>query len=186
MSFRKIPALSVIVIAFSVVRCGGPNTPTTPTPTPPVPVPVTLTAPAHFTPADDAQTNTLQPELAVINAAASQGGARTYEFEVSPAADFTAIVITADSVPEDADGQTAWTISRPLQSTTRYWWRARVKQGSNTGPWSTPTRFRSRIEGFNDRESCSIRSRTDRQLARSSTPRCCRARASDWIHLEAG
>ena len=58
-------------------------------------------------------------------------------------------MISADNVPEDADGQTAWTVSRPLQGTTRYWWRARVKQGSSTGPWSTPTRFRSRIEGFN-------------------------------------
>jgi hypothetical protein len=149
MFLRIIPALSVIMLAFSVARCGGPNTPTTPTPTPPVPVPVTLTAPAHIAPADDAQTNTLQPELAVSNAAASPGSARTYEFEVSPAADFAAIVIAADSIPEDADGQTAWTISRPLQSTTRYWWRARVKQGSSTGPWSAPTRFRSRIEGFN-------------------------------------
>ena len=66
-----------------------------------------------------------------------------------PAADFNAIVIAADNVSEDADGQTAWAVSRPLQGTTRYWWRARVKQGSNTGPWSTPTRFKSRIEGFN-------------------------------------
>ena len=110
---------------------------------------MTLTAPAHVAPADDAQTNTLQPELAVTNATSSQGGAKTYEFEVSSAADFTGVVITADNVPEDADGQTAWAVSRPLEGTTRYWWRARVKQGSNTGPWSTPTRFKSRVEGFN-------------------------------------
>jgi hypothetical protein len=68
---------------------------------------------------------------------------------VSPASDFTAIAVAANNIPEDADGQTGWRVSRPLQGTTRYWWRARVKQGSNTGPWSTPTRFKSRIEGFN-------------------------------------
>jgi hypothetical protein len=152
MSFQKILALNSIVVALSAVSCGGsPSaTPTAPTPAPtPAPVTVTLTAPAHVTPADDAQTNTLQPELAVINATSSQSGAKTYEFEVSSASDFTAIVVSTDNVAEDADGQTAWTISRPLQSTTRYWWRARVKQGPDTGPWSKPTRFRSRIEGFN-------------------------------------
>ena len=91
----------------------------------------------------------LQPELAVSNATSSQSGAKTYEFEVSSAADFTAIVVSADNVTEGGDGRTSWTVSRPLQGTTRYWWHARVKQGTDTGPWSTPTRFRSRIEGYN-------------------------------------
>ena len=145
MSFQKILAVSGVVVALSVVGCGGSNqtTPNTPTPA------VTLTAPTHVIPPDDAQTNTLQPALAVANATSSQAGAKTYEFQVSSTADFTAIVASADSVSEDSDGQTAWDVSRPLQATTRYWWRARVKQGSSIGPWSTPTRFRSRIEGFN-------------------------------------
>ena len=148
MSFQRMFALSVLVVAFNVVSCGSkPTTPTTPTPPPPVAV--TLTAPTHVIPVDDAQTNTLQPELAVVNATSSQGGAKAYEFQVSSTVDFTAIVIAADNVSEESDGQTAWTVSRPLQGTTRYWWRARVKQGTNIGPWSTPTRFRSRIEGFN-------------------------------------
>ena len=68
----------------------------------------------------------LQPELAVNNATSSQTGAKTYEFQVSSAADFTAIVVSADNVAEDGDGQTAWVVSQPLQGTTRYWWRARV------------------------------------------------------------
>jgi hypothetical protein len=149
MSFQKIFSLSVIGVAFSIGSCGSkPSTPTTPTPTPPVVV-VTLGAPTHVIPADDAQTNTLQPELAVVNATSSQAGAKTYEFEVSTTGDFTAIVISADNVTEESDGQTAWVVSRPLQGSTRYWWRARGKQGSTIGPWSTPTRFKSRIEGFN-------------------------------------
>ena len=152
MCSQKILALGLTVVAFSAVSCGGSKsaTPITPTPTPtPPPVTVTLTAPAHVTPADDAQTSTLQPELTVVNATSSQSGVKTYEFEVSSASDFTAIVVRTDNVAENANGQTAWTVSRPLQGTTRYWWRARIKQGSSIGPWSTPTRFRSRIEGFN-------------------------------------
>jgi hypothetical protein len=131
-------------------NCGGSNdNPAAPTPPAPGPVMVTLTAPAHLTPPDDAQLTMLQPELAVSNATSSQSGPKTYEFEVSSADNFTTIVVSADNVTEGGDGRTSWTVSRPLQGTTRYWWRARVKQGTNTGPWSTPTRFRSRIEGFN-------------------------------------
>lgn len=148
MSSEKIPALAVGVVALILVSCGGSkSSPVDPTPVPPGTV--TLSAPAHAAPADDAQTNSLQPELTVANATSSQSGAKTYEFEVSAAADFAIVVIRTSDVSEDADGQTGWTVSSPLQPTTRYWWRVRVKQGSNTGPWSTPTRFRSRIEGFN-------------------------------------
>ena len=148
MSSQRV--LASILIAISTVGCGSktPN-PVTPTPPAPGPVIVTLTAPAHLTPVDDAQLTMLQPELAVSNATSSQSGAKTYEFEVSSADNFTAIVVSADNVTEGGDGRTSWTVSRPLQGTTRYWWRARVKQGTNTGPWSTPTRFRSRIEGYN-------------------------------------
>jgi hypothetical protein len=151
MSQRTL-AVCLLLVPFSAAGCGGSkSSPVTPTaqPQPPAPVTVTLTAPTHVTPADDAQTNTLQPELAVSNATSSQSGVKTYEFEVSSAADFRAIVVSADNVAEDSDGQTSWAVSSPLQSTTRYWWHARVKQSSNIGPWSTPTRFRSRIEGYN-------------------------------------
>jgi hypothetical protein len=147
MSARNFVALAVV--SFSVASCDGTKSPTPTTPTPGPATPVALTAPTPATPVDDAQTNTLQPELSVVNATSSQAGAKTYEFEVSSAGDFTAIVITADNVAEDSDGQTGWVVSRPLQGTTRYWWRARVKQGSTVGPWSPPARFRSRIEGFN-------------------------------------
>ena len=150
MSFQKTLAASSIVVACAAVGCGGSKSnPVAPTPPPPAPIIVTLTAPSHMSPVDDAQTNTVQPELSVANATSSQNGAKTYEFEVSSAFDFVPIVISVDNVAEDADGQTSWTVSRPLQATTRYWWRARIKQDTNVGPWSTPTRFRSRVEGFN-------------------------------------
>ena len=149
MSFHKILILTSMLAALSAVGCGSKSNPVTPDPPTPGPVTVTLTAPSHVSPADDAHTNSLQPELAIANATSSQSGAKTYEFEVSPSADFALIVVSADNVAEDADGQTGWTVSRPLQGTSRYWWRARSKQGTSVGPWSTATRFRSRIEGFN-------------------------------------
>ncbi len=98
MSFQNTLVCSTL-IALSVVSCGGSkSSPVTPTPVPPGPVTVTLTAPVPVAPADDAQTNTLQPELAVNNATSSQSGAKTYEFQVSSAGDFSAIVVSADNV----------------------------------------------------------------------------------------
>jgi hypothetical protein len=141
---------SWLLLILIAAGCGGSkNNPASPTPPAPAPVTITLTAPAHFAPSDDAQTTTLQPELTVANATSSQSGVKTYEFHVSSTADFANVVVSADNVAEDGDGQTSWTVSPPLQSTTRYWWRARVKQSSTIGPWSTPTRVRSRIEGYN-------------------------------------
>jgi hypothetical protein len=110
---------------------------------------VTLTAPAHVAPADDAQTETLQPTLIVANATSSPAGSRTYEFELSSTAVFGATAARGENIAEGAGGRTSWTVSPPLQSSTRYWWRARAIQGSTTGPWSTPTRVRTRLEGFN-------------------------------------
>ena len=147
--------LVILLIAFIPLACGdeneGPTAPS-PTPSPSTPTPpgsITLSAPAHVGPADDAQTDTLQPALVVANATSSQAGSRTYEFEVSSAAVFGAAAARAQNIGEGPDGRTSWTVSPALQSNTRYWWRARAIQGSTTGPWSTPTRFRTRIEGFN-------------------------------------
>jgi hypothetical protein len=85
----------------------------------------------------------------VANVTSSQAGSRTYEFEVSNALIFGAIVARGQNIAEGADGRTSWAVSPAMQSNTRYWWRARAIQGSTIGPWSTPTRFRTRVEGFN-------------------------------------
>jgi hypothetical protein len=144
-------AFIVSILTLFSVSCGSdtPDSPINPTPTPPPPSSITLTAPTHVTPADDQQLNTLQPVLVVSNVTASQSGARTYEFEVATNADFTNVVVRGQNVAEDASGRTSWTVTPSVESTTRFWWRARAVQGSATGPWSNATRFRSRIEGFN-------------------------------------
>lgn len=144
----------VILIAIISVGCGdgakGPTTPSSSTPPTSSSVePGALSAPAHVAPADDAQTETAQPTLVVSNLTSSQAGSRTYEFEVSSTDTFGATVARGQNIAEGADGRTSWTVSPALQSNTRYWWRARAIQGSTTGPWSTATRFRTRVEGFN-------------------------------------
>lgn len=142
----------ILLIGIISVACGdgaeGPTAPSPP-PTPPSSGAITLSAPVHVAPAVDAQTETLQPTLVVSNASSSQSGSRTYEFEVSASDVFGTTVARAQNIAEGSDGRTSWTISPALQSSTRYWWRARAVQGSTTGPWSTPTRFRTQLEGFN-------------------------------------
>ena len=140
----------VICTAFISVACmDEPEGPTTPTPTPPSPGPVVLSAPAHVGPTDNAQTDTLQPTLVVANATSSQAGSRTYDFELASAADFVSVIARGQNIAEGAGDRTSWIVSPAVQSNTRYWWRTRALQGSTIGPWSTPTRFRSQIEGFN-------------------------------------
>ncbi len=141
----------VVIIAIAIsVSCGNDDgSPTTPTPTPTPSGPITLTAPSHVAPNDDAQADTLQPSLVVANVTSSQPGSRTYEFEVSSTADFSALGASGQNIAEDPSGRTSWVVSPSLQSTTRFWWRARAIQASTIGPWSTATRLRSRVEGFN-------------------------------------
>jgi hypothetical protein len=142
-------SVKVVLAIFTAVGLSvGCDKSTSGNPTTPTPNPVTLAAPAHAAPADDAQTDTLQPNLTVVNVTPPQAGSRTYDFEVSSTNDFSAIAATGQNIPEGANGSTTWTVARPLQSNTRYWWRARVRQGSDVGPWSNPTRVRSRVEGF--------------------------------------
>ena len=92
---------------------------------------------------------TLQPTLIVANATSSPPGSRRYEFELASAADFGVVIARAQNIAEGAGGRTSWIVSPAVQSNTRYWWRTRAVQGSTAGPWSTPTRFRTRLEGFN-------------------------------------
>jgi hypothetical protein len=140
---------TLFITVFAAACSDGADGPTTPTPTPPSSGSIVLSAPAHVGPADDAQTDALQPTLVVANATSSQTGSRTYEFELASSADFGAIIARAQNIPEGAGDRTSWTVSPAVQSNTRYWWRSRAVQGSTIGPWSPPTRFRSRLDGFN-------------------------------------
>jgi hypothetical protein len=152
-------------LATTLIACGddpAPQAPTppvvTPTPTPPA-APV-LTKPAADGPAENEQLQTLRPTLRVINATADQSGTRTYEFQVSDDPDFQPaapsdlagpfkVIAAQAGVAEGGDGKTTFEVQGDLQPTTRFYWRARARQGTTDGPWSDAATFRTRIQGYN-------------------------------------
>ena len=118
-----------------------------------------LTAPLAEAPGDEEQLATLRPTLTVRNGTSDQAGTRTYEFHVSDRSDFLSltsaaigafpVVVTANGVPEGAEGRTSYTLAQDLQPTTRFYWRARLVQGSATSAWSATRTFKTRIVGYN-------------------------------------
>lgn len=117
-----------------------------------------LSAPVPDAPADRTQLATLRPTLTVRNSTATQAGTRVYEFQISdqstfastaPASQYFAVVATGTDVPEGSGGTTSFTPSQDLQPTTRFYWRARVKQGSAVSEWSETRLFNSKLVGYN-------------------------------------
>ena len=108
-----------------------------------------LTAPTPDTPSDDEQLTTLRPTLTVRNGTSTATGARTYEFQIADNNGFSPVAVTRTGVAEDATGRTSFTPDSDLQSSTRFYWRARLVQGSNNSAWSTTVRFRTRLAGYN-------------------------------------
>lgn len=109
-----------------------------------------LTAPAIDTPADDEQLTTLRPTLVVRNGTSNQSGSRTYEFQVSTSNAFSPIAATRTGIAENSSGKTSYTPDQDLQSTTRYYWRARVAQGTTNSEWTSAGRFRTKAVGYNN------------------------------------
>ena len=118
----------------------------------------TLTAPVPSIPADNEQLDTLRPTLTVKNGTSDQAtGTRTYDFQIADSADFVSTVTSSISfaalvsktgVPEGANGTTSLTLDTDLQPTTKFYWRARVVQGSSQSDWSTVGHFKSRLVGY--------------------------------------
>jgi hypothetical protein len=151
----------ICLIATTVAACSDdkPAAPTQPT-QPVTPVAPTLTAPAADAPEDDQQLDTLRPSLRIVNATSNQTGAKTYEFQISDTDDFAAasaasyagifkVVQSKAGIAEGGDGKTTFDVSDDLQPTTRFYWRARVHQGTTDGPWSSARTFKSQVLGFN-------------------------------------
>jgi hypothetical protein len=109
-----------------------------------------LTAPTLDAPTDDEQLTTLRPTLVVRNGSSSQSGARTYEFQVSTSSTFVPIAASRSGIAEEANGKTSYTPDADLQSTTRYYWRARVSQGAANSDWTAAGRFRTKPAGYNN------------------------------------
>ena len=109
-----------------------------------------FTAPAIDAPGDDEQLTTLRPTLVVRNGSATPTGTRTYEFQVSTSSTFQPIAASRSGIAEDASGKTSYTPESDLQSTTRYYWRARVAQGAASSDWTSAGRFRTKAVGYNN------------------------------------
>jgi hypothetical protein len=109
-----------------------------------------LTAPAPDTPGDDEQLTTLRPTLVVRNGSSNQTGTRTYEFQLSTSSSFATVALSRAGIAENAGGKTSFGVDSDLQSTTRYYWRARVSQGSTNSDWSPMGRFRTKAVGYNN------------------------------------
>lgn len=163
MNFRPFAGALALSAAIAVAACGDDPPPTQPTPPPPPPPPPAapvLTAPRADFPAENDQLQTLRPTLRVVNATADQAGSRTYEFQISDDPDFAPasassigryyrLVAAQANLPEGGDGKTQFEVAGDLQPTTRFFWRARARQGTVDGPWSASATFRTKIEGYN-------------------------------------
>ncbi len=153
---RRLSALfclSVLVAACDS-STGASRSPTSPS----GPGPITLTPPVSVSPVGDQQLATLRPTLTVQNVTSTQGGTRTYEFQISDRSDFSAatesplrgflVVVSRTGVPEGSGGTTSFTPDQDLQPSTRLYWRARVVQGASSSAWSDPSTFRTKLVGF--------------------------------------
>ena len=103
-----------------------------------------------MSPVNNEQLSTLKPTLVVQNTTTAAQAGRTYDFQISDRADFTAggVAINQTGVPEGGDGRTRFTPSEDLQPTTRLFWRSRVVQGSSTSDWSQPATFKTKLVGY--------------------------------------
>lgn len=140
--------LAVLSLSFVVVAAGCTKNPLSPggsTGTPPQ-----LTSPALDAPGDDEQLSTLRPTLVVKNGTSNQNGTRTYEFHLATNSAFSPVAVTRTGVAEGSSGKTSFTPDQDLQSTTRYFWRARLTQGSTNSEWSTTGKFKTKAVGFNN------------------------------------
>jgi hypothetical protein len=115
-----------------------------------------LIPPTLESPADNEQLGTLKPTLTVNNGTSDQAGTRTYEFQVSDNAAFSAAaggfvspfaVVVNKMVPEGI-GKTGFTVDQDLQPTTKFYWRVRMVQGATTSEWSSTRSFKSKLVGY--------------------------------------
>ena len=159
MQWNRLPLLAGVLALSMASACGGDKAPSAPTTT----TAARLTAPVGETPSADEQLDTLRPMLTVKNGTSDQAtGARTYEFQVSDTGTFNsavtafssspsgfAVMVGKTGVPENAAGRTSFQPDQDLQPTTRYYWRARVVQGTGQSDWSAVSTFKTKLVGYN-------------------------------------
>lgn len=117
----------------------------------------TLAVPVPQAPGDLAQLTSLRPTLSVKNGSSDSSATKTYEFQVADTSTFAAsttassfaVMAHQTGVAESASGTTTFTPDFDLQPATKFYWRARLVQGTSASAW-TPTRsFNTAIVGYN-------------------------------------
>ncbi len=161
MNYRYLAGALALSAAIATAACGDDPPPTqpTPAPTPPPVVNPVLTAPTVDSPAEDAQLSTLRPTLVVRKATSDQAGPRSYEFQVSDDPDFQPAsasnvarhyrLVAAQAGIAEGPNDATFTVAADLQPATRFYWRARARQGTVDGPWSARSTFRTRVAAYN-------------------------------------
>jgi hypothetical protein len=127
---------------------GGPASPTQPAPPGttlggPTGVPG---APSLVSPPPGAEVADAQPILTVANVTASPGNEVTYTFQISSSAAFSDSIDQVENHPAGSEGTTSWRVSVPLTD-RQYFWRARARIGTSTGPFSAARDFLVRSSG---------------------------------------
>jgi hypothetical protein len=157
MQWNRLALLAGVLGVATAVACGGDKSPSGPSTT----TPARLTAPAIDAPITDEQLDTLRPTLTVKNGTSDQtNGVRSYEFQVSDNNNFTssvtasttagfAVMVGKTGVPENTAGKTSFQPEQDLQPTTRYFWRARLVQGTVQSDWSPVASFKTKLVGYN-------------------------------------
>jgi hypothetical protein len=59
-----------------------------------------------------------------------------------------ATTVSGTGVAENASGKTSYTLTQDLQPATKYYWRARLVQGSMNSEWSDVRTFKTKLEGY--------------------------------------
>lgn len=162
MNYRYLAGALALSAAIATAACGDDPPPTQPTPAPappPPPANPVLTAPTVDSPAEDAQLSTLRPTLVVRKATSDQVGSRSYEFQVSDDPDFQPAsapnvgrhyrLIAAQAGIPEGPNDASFDVPADLQPATRFYWRARARQGTVDGPWSARSTFRTRVLAYN-------------------------------------
>ena len=102
--------------------------------------PVVIQPPAPVSPADGATASSTKPTLVVADAPRTgPAGSISYVFQVASDANLANIVSTGQVA--EAASQTSFTLTTPLSSATRYYWRARALDPTHTSTYSSIVSF---------------------------------------------
>lgn len=142
----------VIVVCGVALACGGSSSPSSPSSSA-----SKLAAPTVQAPADGAAVGSFRPSLIVRNAPADQSASRLYEFQIADTSNFQttahvistfAVVAHTTKVPEGNSGTTTFAPDFDLQSTTRFYWRARLVESATASDWTPTSTFTTPVAGY--------------------------------------